>query len=187
MVEPAQDDGAVRFTVRIDGQDDLLQLDTLTVDPNRIWEIEPSFVETFRASLQGGHADFESEGDADLDLETYRGETNTRLSHISTRISEIENANTDFRSATASTLRYIAADLLRLSHGESLEFANHYADRYDLAVDKQDTFRAATNAVGDNGNETVSRHTIQRNETAASPANQVNVVQSVCSDDDADR
>lgn len=148
-VEPKQDDGAVRFTIRLDGQDDLLPLDNRTIDPCRVWEIDPMFVSAFRASLQQSDEgtskwDDDESGDGD----TFRGETEQRFSHLSTRISEMENTNTDFRSATASTLRYIAADLLRLSHGESLEFANHYADRYDLAVDPpQDGYRAVTDAV----------------------------------------
>ena len=38
----------------------------------------------------------------------------------------------EFRSAMVDTVRMLAGDLIRLSRGQQLEFADRYADRYDI-------------------------------------------------------
>lgn len=139
------EDGTVRFTLRMDGTDEMIELDNRNVE--RIWEIEPSFIPAFRGSIdrdrtnmtvanddadQVAQEDEEAHGQ-NVDDERYRGHVETRFSELSDRMARHEDVSSGFREVTASTLRYIAADLLRVSRGEPIEFAQQYADRYDVA------------------------------------------------------
>lgn len=55
----------------------------------------------------------------------------------------------DLGSTTASTLRALAGDVIRSSQGMDLQFASHYADRYDDALFRRaDEFRGGEHAAG---------------------------------------
>jgi hypothetical protein len=92
--------------------------------------------------------------------EAFRG-LETRMDDVYGRIEAIEGGESDFRSTTASTLRYLAADLVRLSRGEALEFASRYADRYDMATDspyKGTTSRGTRGRGASSKDTTLTRH-----------------------------
>lgn len=138
---PDDEGGMLRFAVKMDSDDTLIELDNRNVDPTKVWEIDPQFIDEFRGSIMDEN-DEEVHNDETKERvidENYRGETEARFTGIADQLSRLEDVNSDFRATTASTLRYIAADLLRLSQGEQLEFSQHYADRYDLAVQERDT------------------------------------------------
>jgi hypothetical protein len=140
--KPENEEGMVRFSLRMDSDDTLIELDNRNVDPSKIWEIDPMYLDEFNDSMLKNQDKHNKESiERESINEQYRGQTEARLADLTDQLSRIEDINADFRATTASTLRYIAADLLRLSQGEQVEFSQEYADRYDLAVSKNEDFR----------------------------------------------
>lgn len=174
--------GITRFAVRLDSDDTLLELDNRSVDPTKIWEIHPDFIDEFRGSIDVQQGTEPSDMNDVMisekiaeEYEEYRGQTNARFQEMTDQISRIENANGDFRSTTASTLRYIAADLLHLANGRPLEFSQHYADRYDMAVDPpRDDFRGGRRSRGGDKD----RHVFEEEPTSVVYGNGATVVES---------
>lgn len=179
--------GYVRFRAQLDGSGGVVELDNRNVAPDRIWEIDPEYIETFRGnverSLQGTtnpttnpttddpienmdeetventhdpepiqstrfekyRSSLMTSLDERLDerLHTYSEEYRSSLmstmderlrAHRDEMKHEISLTDSDFQHTVASAIRMIAGDVLRLSRGEPVEFADQYADRYDLAV-----------------------------------------------------
>ena len=143
-------DGAVRFRVELDGSHAILDLDNRNVAADRIWEIEPAYLETFRGHGEGsdetaGGAEETAERDAGPHEEPRRVETSNishedlgayrgAISRIEQQLLDMEASNHTFRETMASTVRALASDLVRTSQGVPCEFADQYVDRYDLAV-----------------------------------------------------
>lgn len=127
------DDGSVKFSLQIDGTEDVLELDNQSVHPERIWEIDPAYLQQFRGAIDH---DEDPPVSNTID-EKYRGQIENRFSLLTDQVGHIEELNSDFRASTTSTLRYLASDLLKLAKGEHIEFAQHYADRYDMAVEER--------------------------------------------------
>jgi hypothetical protein len=55
--------GAVRFRARLDGSDELVELDNLTVMPERLWEVAPDHLDAFRGRVEAEEE--EEEGGAE--------------------------------------------------------------------------------------------------------------------------
>jgi hypothetical protein len=160
---PGVEGGMLRFAVKMDSDDTLIELDNRNVDPTRVWEIDPQFIDEFRGSIIDEN-DIEVHSNETKERfidEDYRDETEARFTAIADQLSRVNDVNSDFRATTVSTLRYIAADLLRLSQGEQLEFSQHYADRYDRAVQERDTSNdvlRGSNLRGGKGKSSDDRH-----------------------------
>lgn len=131
-IQPSLEKGGMtRFAVRLDADDTLIELDNRNIDPTKVWEIDPVFLNEFRNSIA---ADISSDEVLVSDEKEYRGETEARFTDLSGQINRMDNESKDFRATTASMLRHIAADLINISEGRDLEFSKSYADKFDLAM-----------------------------------------------------
>lgn len=147
--------GLVQFRAKLDDSDTVIDLDNRTVSADRIWEIDPEYLEIFRGhvsnegappspvtSMQhtldaslGGERDMTSQQQGEsTEMVAYRSSVEHQLTRLGEQMEHIESSNRTFRETMASTVRALAGDLLRTSHGAPIEFAHQYADRYDLAV-----------------------------------------------------
>ena len=156
------DDGLVSIQVKLnDGS--VEAVDNLSVDPRRVWEIDPAYLPTFTAKAiarsvgatvredDAGHdesraaqqlhqasAAMEEKLQHELsDLKQYRGQMQDRLGLLSEQLRDVDDTNRDFRTTTAATIRHIVADLLSVGSGGELIFAKEYADKYDIAMQNQ--------------------------------------------------
>jgi hypothetical protein len=154
--------GAVNFTAQMDGTHALVRLDNRNVAPDRIWEIEPDYLETFRGfvdrALDGtsAHSDGNDEDaaaaatDEDGAAATPREEAREECDDPSKTSSSADRHA--FRSAVdeqftalesrvgrverdlAAAVAELAGDLMRSSRGVELQFCDRYVDRYEAAV-----------------------------------------------------
>lgn len=100
----------VRFRVQLDSGDEL-ELDNRSISPDRVWEVDPDYLDTFKTRLQ-----------------PYRSTNDSPdVSELVKRIDALE-------TTVATALREMASDLYRASRGKTPEFAKAYADRYDVAL-----------------------------------------------------
>lgn len=133
--DSGHDKGMLRFVARLDSDETLIELDNRNVDPSKLWEIHPEYIETFQGKVNDRSKGQEEEkGGDDLRqevseikdfVETFRGQEDTLRQELN-----------EFKSNTASTLRFIASDLIRVAGGQTLEFSEEYADRYDMAISR---------------------------------------------------
>lgn len=132
------DDGFVRFWATMDDGEEM-EFDNRNIAPNRVWEIHPDHIDSFRSRVLGesgrGGVVIDSEPE-----EIHRGDDEFRSSmetHVVTldeRLKRMENAESELERTIASAVRHLAGDLMRTYRGEQPEFALRYADRYDLAL-----------------------------------------------------
>jgi hypothetical protein len=151
--------GLVRFRAQLDGSPAVVELDNRSVSPDRLWEIAPDYLDTFR-----GHVDAAAAGAAHDaaeppppeppppdPLDEYRSAVNGELEALRGRLAEVEERERTLREDLATAVRELAGDVVRAYRGEPAEFAQRYADRYDLAVAERaasddDEYRAAAEA-----------------------------------------
>jgi len=107
-----------------------------SVLPNEIWEVDPDDMEAFKKHVdnvfQGGSS--ESGIVENVLQEDVFGAVTTGLQSLEERFRQAEHENKVFRETVAGTIRHLASDLLRTAHGQAIEFAPKYADRYDMAM-----------------------------------------------------
>lgn len=137
-------EGRIDFTLKMDNTGEIRHLNNRSVSADEIWEVEPDYLGTFEESLSEENPNtshLSTSGEREnMDIgESFRGEVTNQMSELSNKISRLEESNEEYRNAIASTIRYIATDLLRTSRGEPVEFSHHYADRYDMAFPKKES------------------------------------------------
>jgi len=125
------DDGYVGIDMRLDNGEHI-HVDNRSVDPSRIWEVDPSNLAQFTNDAVG-HASHERVNEEDR---RFRGEIYSMITDTSKQLKELEDTESTFRKATTATIRHIVADLLNLASGNPLAFAREYADKYDIAMEK---------------------------------------------------
>lgn len=131
--------GLVRLKVVADNGGEELELDNRNID--KVWEVDPDDMETFRAAVDEdrlAHEKKASEDDGELksdadSLTVYRAAVESRFDRMDSQLRDMEEHNRKFQETMMSTVRHLAADLLQTSRGAPLAFASEYADRYDLA------------------------------------------------------
>ena len=160
-----KEDGVVQFDVKMDNTGDIVRMDNVNIHPSNLWEIHPDFIPEFRdrlLSLSGDNQESSPEPPSTSALEEYRGATERKFEDVKNDIQRITDNEQEFRSTTASTLRYIAADIVRLSRGEPLEFASKYTDRYDEVV-SGDEYRGGRTSPTRKSSSVNSRHDFVEN------------------------
>ena len=155
--------GHVRFRAQLDGSPAVVELDNRSVAPDRLWEIAPDYLETFRGHVAGeegaGEAPEEAESaeaeaaDAapapEEALAAYRSAVDGELADFRGRLAEVEERERGLREDLAMLARELSGDLMRAARGEGTEFAQRYADRYDLALaERASDYRAAQDRAG---------------------------------------
>ena len=150
VLDVTRDGDEVRFRAERDDTGEVVERSNRDIAPDKLWEIHPDYLDTFRAHVEAGEDDDPPyAGDAlarkvdDLatrleSLESVRDEYRS-ADTLSSKFEEAEAANRAFRETMASTVRALAGDLMRTARGEGIEFAHQYADRYDLAVAERAT------------------------------------------------
>lgn len=154
-----EDNGFVRFTAVIDDSGVEVELDNRNVAPEKVWEIHPDFVETFRGRVNGEdleeehphdeenlhdveesrlHEDDRHEEPVATDDE-FRSSVQNHVESLDERLKRMESAESELERTIASAVRELAGDLMRAYRGEEPEFAFRYADRYDLALTRSGT------------------------------------------------
>lgn len=141
------DTGLVKMNVRLETTGDEIELDNRNISPDKVWEVHPSFIDTFRGRIEGRneeekepqqeeeeHAPREHENDGDLG--EFRSVVETKVESLGERLQRMETAENELERTIASAVRELAGDLMRTYRGEEPEFAFRYADRYDLALTK---------------------------------------------------
>ena len=145
------DHGEIHFRAQLDGSDTIIERDNRNVAPDRLWEIDPEYVEEFRDHVHRAQRSsaasrassptsvHENEEEPPTYAGTrdeieYRSSVETHFQRVERQMEDMESANRAFRETMASTVRALAGDLLRAAQGAPIEFAHQYADRYDLAV-----------------------------------------------------
>lgn len=117
--------GLVWFRLKLDNSNSTVELNNRDVSPERVWEIEPDFLDKFRASVFGD--DDEEEGQ--LTLQEHRAEPDTSVPREEEDYDDDDHHNTDrkqsrdiaaeneeysmdaYRSAIASKLEHITQRL----------------------------------------------------------------------------
>ena len=144
------EDGTVTFDAIMDHSGEVVRFDNRGVHAEKIWEIDPSYISTFKGQVDGEEEGEEEMGERDtplrksIELEEaamFRGMMESRFDKLESRLVDLEKNDTDFRSTTASSIRYLAADLMNTSRGDPLEFSGEYADRYDSALSQKNEYR----------------------------------------------
>lgn len=134
------DEGAVRFEIRMeDGS--RATFDNRSVQPSRIWEIHPSFLESFRGVVSSREKEEEEKRTSPNEREgREKGDDAEFRSTILTRLEEMHNGleaergqRLQFERTMADTIRHISSDLINVYRGEKIQFSGTYADRYDQA------------------------------------------------------
>jgi hypothetical protein len=130
------DDGTVSFTAVLDDTGDKIDLDNRNVSPDKVWEIHPDFVETFRNRVTGVNDETHSEDVNESFDDDFRSSFQNHVESLDERLKRMETAESELERTIASAVRELAGDLMRTYRGEEPEFAYRYADRYDLALTK---------------------------------------------------
>ena len=152
-----EDNGFVRFTAVLEDSNVEVELDNRNVSPDKVWEIHPDFVDTFRGRVHGDEAseeetppedkeDAQSQEDEMRHLsrsedgdDDFRSSVKTHVESLDERLKRMETAESELERTIASAVRELAGDLMRAYRGEEPEFAYRYADRYDLALTRSGT------------------------------------------------
>tara|TARA_B110000046_G_C12979237_1_gene392563 strand:- start:834 stop:1694 length:861 start_codon:yes stop_codon:yes gene_type:complete len=116
-------DGDVRFRARLDGSDEIVERDNRTVAPDRLWEVDPDYLETFRAHVARAeeeshepphgeaaphhhhHPAHDRNGDSPQvvyagapDESEYRSTVQDRFERLAQQFEEMDAANRTFRA-----------------------------------------------------------------------------------------
>lgn len=154
-----EDSGFVRFTAVLEDSNVEVELDNRNVSPDKVWEIHPDFVDTFRGRVHGDTVSestpeetHEDEKDAEPEVDEmrhlsqseegdddFRSSVKTHVESLDERLKRMETAESELERTIASAVRELAGDLMRTYRGEEPEFAYRYADRYDLALTRSAT------------------------------------------------
>jgi hypothetical protein len=154
--------GAVNFTAQMDGTHALVRLDNRNVAPDRIWEIDPDYLETFRGfvdraldgvSAYSNGADEDAAAaapDAGSAAATPREEACDEFdapsqtsssadrhafqSAVDEQFAALESRVGRVERDMAAAVAELAGDLMRSSRGVELQFCDRYVDRYEAAV-----------------------------------------------------
>ena len=137
-----EDGGLVRFWATMDDGEEM-EFDNQNIAPNRVWEIHPDHIGSFRdrvlgESARGGVVIHEEEETTDRGDEEFRSSMETHVVTLDERLKRMENAESELERTIASAVRHLAGDLMRTYRGEQPEFSLRYADRYDLALQQRD-------------------------------------------------
>ena len=120
------DDGLVRLVATMD-DGETAEFTNRNTDPHEVWEMEPSYMETFRRSLDQPHtADAVSAPPIDP---SYRGEIETRFADLSERLDRLADNYSSFRSTMTDAVTALSKDVLHVSEGESADFSTLWNDR----------------------------------------------------------
>ena len=135
-------DGDVRFRARLDGSDEIVERDNRTVDPKQLWEIDPDYLETFRAHVERAEKAQESnetrhEESAHHqppppqvvyagapDESEYRSTVQDRFERLAQQLEEMDASNRTFRAtvedmdAANRTFRETMASTVRALAGD---------------------------------------------------------------------
>lgn len=139
------DDGFVQFNMRLDTSGEEVSLDNRNVAPEKVWEVHPDFVETFRGRVHGPDEDdgdaeepSEKEEEHEEPSDDFRSAVETRVESLGERLQRMETVGSELERTIASAVRELCGDLMRTYRGETPDFSFQYADRYDLALAKRD-------------------------------------------------
>lgn len=135
--------GMVRFRAQLDGSGAVVELDNRNVSPDRVWEIDPAFLDTFRGVVARARGDDDPDDDAPRadPIAEFRGAVDDELSSMRARVETLEQTGRELRETVASAVRELAGDLMRSARGEEPVFAGAYADRYDDVARRDDDAR----------------------------------------------
>ena len=148
VLDVTRDGDEVRFRAERDDTGEVVERSNRDIAPDKLWEIHPDYLETFRRHVEDDDEQYAGDSVArqvDHKLqefstrlasleESVRDEYRSADVSLASKFEEAEAANRAFRETMASTVRALAGDLMRTARGEGIEFAHQYADRYDLAV-----------------------------------------------------
>lgn len=124
--------------VEMDDSNELKMLDNMSVYPLSTWEIEPSYLETFRGNVS--QAQNESRIVSDIDDAGASGsmsELNPAFRAVETQIETQTEELRRFQKDVMEMMRHMASDLMRVADGDTPEFVKMYADKYDMALMQQ--------------------------------------------------
>ena len=147
-----EENGIVKLTAVLEDSNVEVELDNRNVSPEKVWEIHPDFVDTFRGRVHG-ETEADEVDDADREGSTpdddvrhltdvdddFRSSVKINVDILGERLKRMENAESELERTIASAVRELAGDLMRAYRGEEPEFAYRYADRYDLALTRSGT------------------------------------------------
>lgn len=108
VVDVTREDGdRISFGVEMD-DGEVMRLDNQSIAPDRTWEIDPEYLDTFKQRLDG-------------------------VKQPTSDVAALEQRIATLETTMATALREMATDLYRASRGKDPKFAKSYADRYDVA------------------------------------------------------
>ena len=141
VTQIARKDGSDRIDFEVTFDDGTTaRLDNMSLDPERVWEIEPAFLDTFRGQIASYSNETEDRRDDMGDESAVRHDDHFKgVSGIVQRIDKNEAAQQEFQKQVLETVRHLASDMMRLSKGHEPEFVPMYADRYDLAIEEKNS------------------------------------------------
>ena len=120
------DDGLVRLVATMD-DGETAEFTNRSTDQREVWEMEPSYMETFRRTLDQPHAaDAVSAPPIDP---SYRGEIETRFAELSERLDRLADNYSSFRSTMTDAVTALSKDVLHVSEGESADFSTLWNDQ----------------------------------------------------------
>ena len=130
-------DGTVSFDVKLDGSGETVRRDNVSI--RDVWEIEPTYVDTFIERYKGTMDEEEDDGTL-----PFRSATDDLVSRV-TQLEEsnqtlrgslaaVEEHNQELKDTVASVVREISGDMMRIFRGEKAQFVERYVDRYDQAL-----------------------------------------------------
>ena len=163
-------DGTVRFRAVMESSGATIQLDNRNVASDRIWELHPSQVEEFRQRVQNerthrgteddndvaeeGEETREEERSDDRPVDDGQEDTLTDLFKepaLQKRLTDMEFRGTEMEKTIGGAIRELAGDLMRIYNGEAPAFSIKFADRYDLALHTDASYKGAHDAAGRDG------------------------------------
>ena len=159
-------DGTVRFRAVMEGSGATVNLDNRNVASDRIWEIHPSQIEEFRKRVEmdrthrgaNDGSDAEDDGevvsqreneDEDEQVDRHDHGAVEDLFHddaIEQRVKDMEFRGTEIEKTMGGAIRELAEDMLRMYHGESPTFSIKFADKYDLALHTDVSYKGSSQA-----------------------------------------
>ena len=122
--------------VEMDDTNEMRTLDNMSVHPLSTWEIEPSYIETFRGHVVESQERTSSHAsDTDhVEHSATNAETNHAFRAVETQIETQNEQIQRFQKDVMEMMRHMASDLMRVADGETPEFVKMYADKYDMAL-----------------------------------------------------
>jgi hypothetical protein len=143
-------DGTVSFDVKLDGSGETVRRDNVSI--RDVWEIEPTYVDTFIERYKGT-MDEEEEGDDALPFRSATDDLVSRVTQLEESnqtlrgsLAAVEEHNQELKDTVASVVREISGDMMRIFRGEKAQFVERYVDRYDQALTER-PFRSSVSPI----------------------------------------